>query len=92
MRSKQDKIENIVQLNTQNSAQKLQFSALVQLTKPTSDQTVVSQPDRIQIYVISKMQRVDFTGLSKPCLAGMIEQMLLLTEQLRFSWEWVDGR
>ena len=43
MRSKQDEIENVVQLNTQNSAQKLQFSALVQLTKPTSDETVDSQ-------------------------------------------------
>ena len=77
LRSKQDEIENVVQLNTQNSAQKLQFSALVQLTKPTSDETVDSQPDRIQIYINSKKQRVDFTGLSKSCFAGMIEQMLL---------------
>ena len=77
LRSKQDEIENVVQLNTQNSAQKLQFSALVQLTKPTSDETVDSQPDRIQIYINSKMQRVDFTGLSKSCFAGLIEQMLL---------------
>ena len=76
MRSKQDETENVVQLNTQNSAQKIQFSALVQLTKPTSDETVDSQPDRIQIYINSKMQRVDFTGLSKSCFAGMIEQIL----------------
>ena len=76
MWSKQDEIENVVQLNTQNSAQKLQFSALVQLKKPTSDETVDSQPDRIQIYINSKMQRVDITGMSKSCFAGMIEQML----------------
>ena len=77
MRSKQDEIEKVVQLNTQNSAQKLQFSALVQLTKPTSDENINSQPDRIKIFVNSKMQRVDFTGLSKSCFAGMVEQMLL---------------
>ena len=77
MRSKRDEIENVVQLNTQNSAQKLQFSALVQLTKPTSDENINSQPDRIKIFVNSKMQRVDFTGLSKSCFAGMVEQMLL---------------
>ena len=77
MRSKRDEIENIVQLNTQNHAQKLQFSALVQLTKPSSDENVSSQSDRIKIYINSKMQRVDFTGLSKSCFAGMVEQMLL---------------
>ena len=77
MRSKRDEIENVVQLNTQKSAQKLQFSALVQLTKPTSDENIKSQPDRIKIFVNSKMQRVDFTGLSKSCFAGMVEQMLL---------------
>ena len=77
MRSKRDEIENLVQLNTQNHAQKLQFSALVQLTKPSSDENVSSQPDGIKIHINSKMQRVDFTGLSKSCFAGMLEQMLL---------------
>ena len=77
MRSKRDEIENIVQLNTQNHAQKLQFSALVQLTKPSTDENTSSQPDQIKLYINSKMQRVDFTGLSKPCFAGMVEQMLL---------------
>ena len=77
MRSKRDEIENVVQLNTQNQAQKLQFSALVQLTKPSNDENVSSQPDRIKLYMNSKTQRVDFTGLSKSCFAGMVEQMLL---------------
>ena len=77
MRSKRDEIENVVQLNTQNQAQKLQFSALVQLTKPSNDENVSSQPDFIKIYINSKTQRVDFTGLSKSCFAGMVEQMLL---------------
>ena len=36
-----------------------------------------SQPNRIKIYINSKMQRVYFTGLSKSCFAGMVEQMLL---------------
>ena len=44
MRSKQDEIKNVVQINTQNGAQKLQFSALVQLTKPTVDESVDTQP------------------------------------------------
>ena len=77
MRSKQDEIENVVQLNTQKSAQEFQFSALVQLTKPTSDENINSQPDRIKNFVYSKMQRVDFTGLSKSCFAGTVEQMIL---------------
>ena len=45
MRCKRDEIENIVQLNTQNHAQKLQFSALVQLTKPSTDENTSSQPE-----------------------------------------------
>ena len=49
MRSERDEIENIVQLNTQNHAQKLQFSALVQLTKPSTDENTSSQPDQIKI-------------------------------------------
>ena len=77
MRSKRDEIENVVQLNTQNHAQKFQFSALVQLRKPASDENVSSQPDRIKIYINSKMQGVDISGLSKSCFAGMVEQMLL---------------
>ena len=77
MRSKRDEIENIVQLNTQNHAQKLKFSALVQLIKPSSNENASSQPDCIKIYINSKMQRVDFTGLSKSCFARMVEQMLL---------------
>ena len=75
--SKSDEIQNVVQLNTQNHAQKLQFSALVPLTKPSTDENVSSQPDRIRIYIISKMQRVDFTVLSISCFTGMVEQRLL---------------
>ena len=71
------KIENIVQFNTQTHAQKLQFSAKIELIKPSGDESENSQPDRIKIFVNSKIQRVDFTGLSKPCFSGMFEQMLL---------------
>ena len=76
-RSKRDEIENVVQLHTQTHAQKLQYSALVQITKPSTDENVSSQPDRIKININSKTQRVDCTGLSNSCLAGMVEHMLL---------------
>ena len=93
MRSKRDEIENIVQLNAQTHAQKLQFSAKIELIKPSGDESENSQPDRIKIFANSKMQRVDFTGLSKPCFSGMVEQMLLaLNNFASYGSGWtVDG-
>ena len=76
IRSKRDEIENIVQLNTQNHAQKLQFCSLDQLTKSTTDEINSSQPDQTKIYINTKMRRINFTGLSRSCFAGMVEQML----------------
>ena len=51
MRSKRGEIENIVQLNTQTHAQKLQFSAEIELIKPSGNESENSQPDRIKIFV-----------------------------------------
>ena len=62
MRIKRDEIENNVQIITHNHAQKLHFSALVQLTKLSTDENTTRQPDQIKIFINSKMQRVDFTG------------------------------
>ena len=76
MRIKRDEIENNVPIITHNHAQKLHFSALVQLTKLSTDENTTSQPDQIKTFINSKKQRVDFTGLSKPFFAGMVEQML----------------
>ena len=54
MRSKRDEIENIVQLNTQTHALKLQFSAKIELIKPSGDESENSQPDRIKILPTQK--------------------------------------
>ena len=77
MRSKRAEIDNIVELNTQNHAQKIQFCVMVQLTKPSSDENINSRPDRIKIYINSKMQRIGFVGLTNNSFAEMVEQMLI---------------
>ena len=48
MRSKQDEVDNIVELSTQLEAQKVQISAKFQLTKPTNDENVNNQPEKNQ--------------------------------------------
>ena len=77
MHSKRTEIDKIVELNTQSHAQKIQFCAMVQLIKPSSDENINSQPDRIKIYINSKVQRVDFVGLNNNSFAEMVEQMLI---------------
>ena len=51
MQSKRDEVEKIVQLKMHSNAQKLQFSAMVQLRKPTSDKNIKSPPDGIENFL-----------------------------------------
>ena len=60
MMSKRDEIENIVQLNTQTHAQKLQFSAKIELIKPSGHESENSQRDQIKFF----FPLIDFTGLN----------------------------
>ena len=92
MRSKRDEVEKIVQLTTQSNAQKLPFSANIELIKPSGDECGNSHSDRIKFFVNSKMQRVDFTGFSKPCFSGMVEKNASRIEQLCFVWMRVESR
>ena len=55
MRSEQAEIDNTVELNTQLEAQKVQISAKIQLTKPTNDENVKSQPEKVSTFANSKM-------------------------------------
>ena len=79
MHKKRQEIENIVRLSVQQLSQKVQFSSKIQLTKPPKhdDEIFSSQPDRISVYLQSKMERVDFAGLSDKSFHSMVEQMLL---------------
>ena len=79
MHIKRQEIENIVRLSVQQHSQKVQFSTKIQLTKPPNndDEISSSQPDRISVYLQSKMERVDFGGLTDKSFHSMVEQMIL---------------
>ena len=77
MRSKQPEIDDIIQLNTQNSQQKVMFVATIQLVKPSGQVELNSQPDRTNFYAATRMHTVDFSGLSNDEFIEMVEQMLI---------------
>ena len=73
------KRQEIEKLSVQQHSQKVQFSSKIELKKPPKldNEFSSSQPDRISLYVISKMERVDFGGLTDKSFHAMVEQMLL---------------
>ena len=77
IRSKQQEIDNIIQLNTQAQPQKVQFTETIELRKPVKSELSSSQDERLTIYANSKMQRVDFAGMTNECFTEKTEQMLL---------------
>ena len=79
MHIKRQEIENIVRLSVQQHSQKVHFSSKIELKKPPKhdNEFSSSQPDRISVYVNSKMERVDFGGLPDKSFHAMVEQMLL---------------
>ena len=76
LHKKRQEIKNILRLSVQQHSQKVQFSSKIRLTKPpkNDDEISSSQPERISVYLQSKMERVNFGGLTDNSL---IEQMLL---------------
>ena len=77
MRSKQNKIQNSVRLNTQFQPQELQFCATIELRKPVDEQSAKTSVDHITIFAKSKFQRVNFPGMSNESFSEMTEQIIL---------------
>ena len=77
MRGKQNEIDNVIRLNTQTQPQKVQFCAIVELTKPVDEETPQAAVEHITIFTNSKAQRVEFPGLNNECFSEMTEQMII---------------
>ena len=78
MQVKSEEIKNIVRISVQQSPQKIQFGAVIQLRKPVEDSEDLSEEShKITIHVQSKMERVDFGGIADESFHQMVEQMLL---------------
>ena len=78
MQVKSEEIKNIVRICVQQSPQKIQFGAVIQLRKPVEDSEDLSEEShKITIHVQSKMERVDFGGIADESFHQMVEQMLL---------------
>ena len=73
-----EEIENIVRISVQQSPQKIQCGAVIQLRKPIEDSEDLSEEShKIKIHVQSIMERVDFGGIADESFHQMVEQMLL---------------
>ena len=84
MQVKSEEIKNIVRLSVQQSPQKIQFGALIQLRKPVKDSEDLSEESKkITIHVQSKMERVDFGGIADE--SSPVHQMVERVNRSRAS-------